>query len=568
MYGPKRSFLRPRRRTVRRPGRRGFFVVALVLLASLVTLVAVQLRSLADLETTSAIARTKTLDNLLAAVDQEIRHHLLREAQRALDVPARLFDPECQRDLGTFFDERSSPLVASFFALSEVDHFPGTVYRYGGSSDEGGVVGGEDPMATAILMAVSPHPGRPDGGGDILVDEGAADYRLLHRAIHDATGARVGVVGMVVARDAFLAQVLPAAVEAALPRFDRSEGLVVTARDGMGRRHRVGPGARVVRADLAAPEVERAPTFAFTDWRLGLESRFETPADWARANFWFQASLSVALAVVLAVGVLWTLRGAARATALAEMKSEFVSNVSHELRTPLASIRVFAELLRLGRFGRVAETQEVGEQIESETRRLSELVDRILDFSRIESGRRPYRLTESAPETVLEGVAAAFRDRARADGRAFDVRWPSSPSPDVAMDAEAIGRALGNLVENALKYTPSGSPIEMTLEHDDGKVVFRVADRGPGIPADEQERIFDRFHRVSTGVVHDTQGCGLGLAIVRHVVAAHGGRIDVDSTPGRGACFRLTLPAIAASAPSTARETGASIDPRFVRGVS
>ena len=126
----------------------------------------------------------------------------------------------------------------------------------------------------------------------------------------------------------------------------------------------------------------------------------------------------------------------------------------------------------------------------------------------------------------------------------FRLGWQPSatPLPAIALDSSAIGQSLANLLDNAVKYSGDARDIDVSLEREGDLAVVTVADHGVGIPKDEQAKIFDRFHRVSTGLVHDVKGSGLGLAIVRHIVEAHGGRIEVESRPGEGSRFRILLP--------------------------
>jgi len=240
---------------------------------------------------------------------------------------------------------------------------------------------------------------------------------------------------------------------------------------------------------------------------------------------------------------------------LSEMKSDFVSNVSHELRTPLASIRVFAELLRLGRLRSPEKSQEYGEYIEAESRRLTGLINNILDFSRIESGQKTYRFVQGNVADVVGSTLKTFEIRLRPSG--FQIRYegPEHPLPPITLDPDAIAQAIHNLLDNAVKYSGDSREIIVRLAREADSILIAVRDHGIGIARSEQSRIFERFHRVSTGLVHNVKGSGLGLSIVAHVVQAHDGRITVDSEPGNGSTFTIRLPLQRASAPAA---TGAA----------
>jgi signal transduction histidine kinase len=299
----------------------------------------------------------------------------------------------------------------------------------------------------------------------------------------------------------------------------------------------------------------------FRDWRVSIGSRDLSPEQWARSHFAMNMAMAVALALMLAAGILLALRTASRELLLSRMKADFVSNVSHELRTPLASIRMFGELMRTGRVSSPEKVREYGELIETEGRRLTQLVNNILDFARIESGRKEYRFQEGdVGEVVLRVLRAAEVPLQR---QGFEIRrdLPAAPLPPVKLDPDAFAQVVQNLLDTAVKYSGDTRRITVGAGHESGVVSLWVADEGIGIPRDEQERIFQRFHRVGTGLVHDVKGSGLGLAIVRHVVEAHGGRVHVDSEPGSGSRFTVHLPALRGEAPAEAAAAAPEMTP-------
>jgi signal transduction histidine kinase len=145
---------------------------------------------------------------------------------------------------------------------------------------------------------------------------------------------------------------------------------------------------------------------------------------------------------------------------------------------------------------------------------------------------------------VIEETLVSFRVRAQQSGTPLLYEPPDSPGLTVDLDPEAFSQALFNLLDNALKYSPAGLPVELTVERQGREVVVAVRDRGIGIPADEHAKVFERFHRVGSSLVHDVKGSGLGLSIAKHIVEAHGGRLTLESAPGQGSLFRLHLPAL------------------------
>ncbi|MBL8294952.1 MAG: hypothetical protein JNN08_24115, partial [Bryobacterales bacterium] len=234
-------------------------------------------------------------------------------------------------------------------------------------------------------------------------------------------------------------------------------------------------------------------------------------------------------------------RDVRRESQLAALRSQFVSSVSHELKTPIASIRAFAELLELGRARSEQEKSEYLKTILGESERLSRLVDGVLEFSRIEQGKRVYRLQPVALDQVLHSAAHAL-DYLLAQGR-FELHTQIDPTvPKVPADRDALEQAVLNLLGNAIKYSGDDRRIDLTLSLEHSNAVIRVRDRGIGIPLEEQPRIFERFHRAPDSERRNIPGAGLGLALVDHIVKAHGGRVAVESSPGAGSTFSILLP--------------------------
>ncbi len=251
--------------------------------------------------------------------------------------------------------------------------------------------------------------------------------------------------------------------------------------------------------------------------------------------------LLVMFYATLAVGVVFTARALYKEAKLSRLKTDFVSLVSHELRTPLTSIRMFIEMLSLGRVKDPAQTQEVLELLARETERLSSMIERVLDWARIESGRKHYVRDAAKVEEIVEAAVAAFRAQ-RLDAPVELVKDVPESLPKVLVDREAIAGAVLNLLQNAFKYTGPEKRITVRARPEKKGVVIEVEDNGMGISPRDRKRIFDRFYRVDNLLTRRTEGSGLGLAIAKRIVDAHGGRITVNSEVGRGSQFRIHLP--------------------------
>jgi two-component system phosphate regulon sensor histidine kinase PhoR len=250
--------------------------------------------------------------------------------------------------------------------------------------------------------------------------------------------------------------------------------------------------------------------------------------------------LVMALSGAAATGVILVWVFVTREANLSQLQTDFVSKVSHELRTPLTSIRLFSETLALRRGDPEAEEKCI-QGLTRESARLQALIDRLLDWGRMESGRREYTMQETDVRGIVDEAVAAFEPIRERRGAELSVEMPAD-LPRIVADRGAVSDALFNLLTNAQKYGGDPAKIFLRVGATDRAVRISVTDNGGGIEPDEHKRIFQKFYRVDDRLSREREGSGLGLAIVKHVMKAHRGRVEVDSRMGQGSVFTIVIP--------------------------
>lgn len=260
--------------------------------------------------------------------------------------------------------------------------------------------------------------------------------------------------------------------------------------------------------------------------------------------------------VALGIGVVMTGRTLYREAQISKLKTDFVSVVSHELRTPMTSIRMFIETLELGRATTDEEVKACLSMLSKESERLSSMIDRMLDWARLEAGRREYHPERIALSKVVEQAVAAFRTQ-RMNDPAFartTLELDLAAGGEVDVDVEAFTGVVLNLLQNAFKYSGDEKRITVRLRKD-GRQQFAidVVDNGIGIARADRGRVFERFYRADDLLSRRTEGTGLGLAIAKRIVEGHSGTIGVQSVVGKGSTFTVRLP-VAPPQPASANE--------------
>ncbi|MBS1851821.1 MAG: HAMP domain-containing histidine kinase [Acidobacteria bacterium] len=372
------------------------------------------------------------------------------------------------------------------------------------------------------------------------------DKKLLYEPVamfltKDENGKTNGIGGVAFEaeyiRDRFLPEILENVMVRNLSEShnEKNPAVLMVRLRGEGSMLAASPGW-----DGGTPEVERNMDGALPGLTLAIKLRGTTleaiGQRFVRISFLVLGGLSL----LLAGGIFLTYRAITKELAVARLKSDFVSNVSHELRTPLSLIRLYAETLEMGRITSSGKAQEYYSIIRKESERLTGLINNILDFSRIEAGRKEYDFRETDLQELVRNTLESYRYQIEQHGFTFEEKIDTVPS--LRVDREAIARSLLNLVNNALKYSQDRKYIGVNLYPSNGAVKLEVIDHGIGIPDSEQPKIFEKFYRVGDPLVHNTKGSGLGLSLVKHITQAHGGQVSVDSIPGQGSKFTITLP--------------------------
>ncbi|MEZ5345712.1 MAG: HAMP domain-containing sensor histidine kinase [Pyrinomonadaceae bacterium] len=260
---------------------------------------------------------------------------------------------------------------------------------------------------------------------------------------------------------------------------------------------------------------------------------------------YFQTSiiLGFVAAALALLGLAMTVRAAQSEMKIARLKSDFLANISHELKTPLTSIRAFGDLIHSGRSNNMERIKEYGGIIQMESDRLTEIINDILEISRLEKGLRRFQIKEGFLDRTIRDTVEVFRHSPGAGGFEFDIKLPESPY-ETEYDEGAIRQALINLLSNAVKYSKpdSGKTIGISLDINNNEAIIQVTDHGVGISAADQREIFKPFRRSERESTQSKRGTGLGLAITKEIVSGHGGKISVESEPGMGSTFTIKLP--------------------------
>ena len=297
--------------------------------------------------------------------------------------------------------------------------------------------------------------------------------------------------------------------------------------------------------DTGNPKARRATDETGLPWDVvvgNIDPQSELTRIAGRRTLWLSGL--VLLMTVTAGGVVIITRTVVRDVTVARLQTDFVSAVSHEFRTPLTSLRQLTEVLLDGRLVAEDRRETYYRALARQTERLHRLVESLLDFGRMESGTSPYRLEPLDACALIRSVVDEFQQDSVAHGYQVElhVEGLGAAPPTITGDREALTHAVWNLLDNAVKYSPECRTVWVDVERTGSRLAIRVRDRGLGVPRHERAEIFGRFVRGTDAKALGIKGTGIGLAMVRHIVSAHGGDVLVASEPGAGSTFTIVLP--------------------------
>lgn len=280
------------------------------------------------------------------------------------------------------------------------------------------------------------------------------------------------------------------------------------------------------------------PLWLIPGFSLGIKMKSGNIQDLVNQRHYENLIVLSSLLVILILGFWLIYRNLRKEIRLTQLKSDFVSNVSHELRTPLSLISMYSETLVLGRIKSDEKKREYYSVINNEANRLNKIVNSILNFSKMEAGTRIYNFADVSLVKISEDILNTYDYHIKSSGFTYSLKVNINID-NIMADTDAISESIVNLVENAIKY--SGDKKEFIINIDQNKIgpFWEIKDYGIGIDKDDQNKVFDKFYRVSSGLVHTTKGTGLGLSLVKQIMEAHKGEISVTSKIGEGSIFRL-----------------------------
>jgi two-component system, OmpR family, phosphate regulon sensor histidine kinase PhoR len=365
----------------------------------------------------------------------------------------------------------------------------------------------------------------------VLVGDSASGRRLMLMFATASRAPQRKIVGFLINERYFLTDVLQAKLmqtsgdEFLLAVFDRRNKQIILTT------------SPVDVADLR----EVKDFWLLPGYSIGIKLKGASVEDLVRSRSEKNLILIGILDALLIAAVWLMYRSLKKEVELVRLKGDFVSSVSHELRTPLSLIRMFTETLTMKRVQTEEKKQEYYETILQESERLTRLVNNILNFSRMEAGKKQYHFEQVSLNEIVNGVMKTYASHLQNEGFATSMQLCDG-LPLIQADREAVAEALINILDNAAKYSASEKYVRIRTGQKNSMAFIEVEDHGIGIEKHHHKKIFETFYRVSTGLMNNIKGSGLGLSLVSHIVDAHKGTIELESAPGKGSTFRIFFP--------------------------
>ena len=296
-------------------------------------------------------------------------------------------------------------------------------------------------------------------------------------------------------------------------------------------------GTRLINPIIQEPLIKEFP-----GWQIRVRVKeSEVLRRNAQLRMYINIGIIVILLMVIGISIYYMFKMMHRERELSKMKTDFVSSVSHEMRTPLTTIRMIGEMFQMGSVKDEALAREYYDTLSGETERLTRLINKVLDFSRMDSGRKRYNFTLEDIDQIITSTVKAFEKYAEANGYIIKLNIQEN-LPKIKIDADAISQVILNLLDNAMKYSPVNKEINVNAYKKEENIVIDVIDKGIGIEPAKIDRIFEKFYRGEDELTRETKGTGVGLSIVKHIVDAHKGKIEIESKKGEGSTFSVILP--------------------------
>ena len=367
----------------------------------------------------------------------------------------------------------------------------------------------------------------------VLIGDSSAGQSLVLLFVTSSRFPEQKIAGFVIDARSFLIEVLRAKIEQAA-----GEEFVLGVFDRQTR-HMVLSTSHVEIPELR----ETKDLWLFPGYSIGIRLKGTSVENIVRGRS-ERNLIHIGILDILLIGAVWLVyRTLKKEMELVRLKGDFVSNVSHELRTPLSLIRMFTETLSMKRIQTEEKKQEYYETILQETERLTRLINNILNFSRMEAGKKQYHLEPTALDEIVTSVMKTYTSHLEHEGFQCSVQLTEN-LPSIQADREAIAEALINILDNAIKYSAADKYVRIKIGQTKTMITVEVEDHGIGIDKQHHTKIFETFYRVSTGLTNNIKGSGLGLSLVSHIMNAHGGMVELESEPGKGSTFRLLFPIV------------------------